>query len=101
MLGAPPPKIPLTDAQLLSLKVLAANKDDFLPAWKRSSIYGPRPRLNIRCAGRLVMHKLAERKIPMGFDGKPRWSPYTHDETYRITDAGLAQLRFHYGFTQD
>jgi hypothetical protein len=79
----------LTVAQRNALRVLAANPDKFLRANRRSTQDGPRPRLNMRAAAALVDKGLAR----IGYAGSHVWMEGTHNERYRITDAGLATHR--------
>jgi hypothetical protein len=74
----------LTKPQWAALEVLDA-QDEPIGAWKRSSIGGLYPRVNIRAVGKLVQLKLAKRHPSLHFHW---WSPYTHDDKYTITVEG-------------
>ena len=84
-LGIPPPKILLTDPQVDALRVVVAVVKP-VHTHKRRSRLEPIPRVNSRAVESLHKMKLVKAVLDHGF--------YF---SYQATEAGLAQIAFHYG----
>lgn len=85
--------VKLTAPQRAALAVLASpqvrGRGGTCEGWKRRSTFAPIPRVNYLAARSLCDLGLARTEMAPPW----RWSPYTHDDRYRITDAGRAALR--------